>query len=114
MVDRNATLVARRQLALYHLRVNPHNRKQITDHLVNDQGDRCALGLICEAFNVSCNVFGQLGVIIHPDPYKEIGRLLQIDYGQIYGLNDEGYTFSQIADEMERAIETGEWDKEYV
>jgi len=108
------TLVAARQLALYHLRVNPKNVKQARGSLLYPEtGDRCALGLIAEAFNIP--VKSQE----YPDfddgrAYYAIAEKLGIHKYKtdfIYRANDSQHmSFAEIADMLERKFETGEWD----
>lgn len=109
------TLAAARQIALYHLRVNPTNVKQGRGSLLDQKtGDRCALGLIAEAFNIPVKSSE------FPDSddgraYNAIAEKLgihkyKIDF--IYRANDSHHmTFEEIADMLERKFESGEWDE---
>lgn len=110
-----AKLTARRNLALYHLRVNPKNVKQAKRGLIKYNGDRCALGLIAQAFDIPCSSeeMDAKGLNGHPySPYRELDELLGIDSCFIFRLNDnDDLTFAEIADRAEQAFETGEWDK---
>lgn len=48
----NSEIEANRAIALYHLRVNPNNRTQIKGYFTDGCNGRCAVGLLCEAFNI--------------------------------------------------------------
>lgn len=95
----NETMTARRQLALYHLRNNPKNRKQGTGDLYNPFNDSyCALGLLGEGFGYP---------VREDDPkiitkvYEELCESLGIYPGLVYRPNDRGETFWRIADILE-------------
>jgi hypothetical protein len=107
---KNMTIAAKRQLALYHLRVNPKNRNKIEGSLKRGPNDRCALGVIAEAFDIPCTrseILAKGYDPIYYSPYEEIGNALGIgaDYTKIYGWNDAGQSFTEVADHMEIAFE---------
>lgn len=105
---KDMSIAARRELAMYHLRMNPKNRVQLTGTLNDDKGGCCALGLIAEAFDIPCTYkqMEEKGIdILGYSAYKEIGKAIDFRYSWIYGLNDmDGLTFAQIADKMSEAI----------
>lgn len=100
------TIAARRQLALYHLRINPEKRTQIRGGLTDGECGRCAIGLICDAFGVKFR--SEIPSESHSSysPYWEIERLLgmsALELDWIWKMNDSGRkTFAEIADTLDR------------
>lgn len=99
------SVIANRAIALYHLRVNPKNVKWIRGRLLDEEGSRCALGLIAEAFNIEISRSddflkpnGEIDYIAYRDwhkendPYKKLQEILGLDrvegIDKIYGAND--------------------------
>lgn len=111
------TMTAKRQIALFTLRMNPKNRRQTTGRMKDHNGDRCALGLIAEAFGIPCSYEEMEAKGIDKETYAplvEVGEALGINYAAVYRLNDSArLSFAEIADEMEKAFETGKWDVDY-
>jgi len=102
-------LTADRAIALYHLRVNPKNRKQTTGTLKNFVGDCCALGLIAEAFDIPCTKKEMIAKGVDSrlsSSYDEIETRIGIEPQRVYRMNDQmGLTFSEIADRLEKIFE---------
>lgn len=95
----NGTLAARRQIALYHLRNNPKNRKQGRWDLYDPIEDTyCALGLLAEGFGYDVR---HKNSRVSNEIYDEFCESLGLHSGLVYRANDTGHDFSQVADIME-------------
>jgi len=95
----------KRQIALYHLRVNPNDRKQGKRNLYNPETDcYCAMGLIGEAFGLPVKES-------FSDPekrrivYRKLPGILGTPSSAVWVKNDSGWSFSQIADHLEKVWE---------
>lgn len=85
-------------IALYHLRRNPNHHKQTKNQLINGCGERCALGLIAEAFNIPVTV----GNLSNGDAYNAFAEKLGTRYSLVYALNDQfELNYEEVADVME-------------
>lgn len=97
-----SNMTAKRELALYHLRINPQNRKQGRTFLYNPESDTyCALGLLGEAFGYDV-VNSYASEKIQNSIYTEMCKALGIWSSWVYIPNDVGKTFSEIAAELEQ------------
>jgi|SRR5882724_7584679 len=85
-------------IALYHLRRNPNHHKQTKHSLLSECGERCALGLIAEAFNITVRV----GNLSNGDAYNALAEKLGTRYSLVYSLNDQfELNYEEVADVME-------------
>lgn len=97
MID--PVIAARRQIAIYHLRQNPKRFKQIRGSLRNAWDERCAVGVIADAFNLPVEIDDE-----NPGIYNKLTKLLGLkELSFIWFLNDfKGFSFPEIASEMEK------------
>lgn len=115
-------LIANRKLAIYHLRVNPNNRKWGHGKLKDSEGNVCALGLMAEAFGIDTDP-GYPGYPGYPrfengeidwdeyrrnEPYGRLQALLGVDMmftNEISEFNDGilGFKFKELDDNQKFA-----------
>jgi len=99
------TLAAKRQIALYHLRVNPKDRVQGRRELYNAESDTyCAIGLLGEMFGLPVRE-SQDNRILRNSIYDKVTSELSVNDITIWTRNDRGDTFAQIADYLEEVWE---------
>jgi len=98
-------VTARRQVVLYHMRLNPKGTVQGKFKLHCLDGSKCALGLMAEALNIPTMPeptgpeLNQEAFSVNTAAYNKLRELLEWNDMRIWGLNDrQDKTFAEIAD----------------